>query len=212
MTPELSVNPEVSSPEQGDRQRKRFRARGFSMVELMVVAATAVILGAIAIPIVDQGLQQYRMSSAATSVANLIQRTRYESIRQNTTISCRYQQQGNNWVMWIDLNGNGVMDPTEPQIVLPSDAQMLQAGVAPGPGSMGAAYTNAIPPPKNGNTYAIALDSRGTVNFTGGPAIYVIYLGSAALGPTEGYKAVTLTPTGRTKVWSASYNGNWYVN
>lgn len=115
-------------------QRNRFRARGF-------VTATALVLAAIAIPIVGQRL-----------------RARY---RQNTAISCRYQQQGSNWVMWIDLNGNGTMDPTEPQIVLPSDAQILPARVAPGPGRMGAAYIIAIPPPRNGNTYVITFDSLG---------------------------------------------------
>ena len=121
-------------------QRNRFRARGF-------VTATALVLAAIAIPIVGQRLRQYRMGNAATSVANLIECTRY---RQNTTISCRCQQQGSNWVMCIDLNGNGTMDPTEPQIVLPSDAQILPAPVAPGPGRMGAAYIIAIPPPRTG--------------------------------------------------------------
>jgi len=168
------------SPGPGDTHRNRFRARGF-------VTAPALVLAAIGIPNVGQRLRQYRMGSAATRVADLIERTRYW---QNTTISCRYQQQGSNWVMCMDLNGNGTMDPTEPQLVLPSDAQILPARVAPGPGRMGAAHIIAIPPPRNGNTYVITLDSLG---------------GSR---PSEDYKAVNLTPAGRSHVWNASYDGN----
>jgi Tfp pilus assembly protein FimT len=51
------------------------------MVELMVIAATALVLAAITIPIVDLRLRQCRIGNAATSVANLIQRNRYEPIR-----------------------------------------------------------------------------------------------------------------------------------
>jgi len=202
--PKSAVNPRWS-----DTQRKRTRARGYSLVETLVVVGVVLVLTAVAVPIVHQGLQTYKLGSAATDVANLIQRTRYEAIRQNTTISCRYQQQGNNWVMWIDLNGDGNMAPTEPQILLPSYAQVLGPGVAPGVASMGPAYANATSPPQTGNTYVITLDSRGTVN---PPAVYVIYLGSQQTASTNGYKAITLTPTGRTKMWNASAYGSWYTN
>ncbi len=180
------------------------------MVETLIVAAIVLVLTAVAIPILHRGLQAYKLSAAATNVANIIQRTRYEAIRQNTTISCRYQPLGSTGVIWIDLNNNLTLDATEPQVLLPPEAQTLPAGIAPGLSSMGAAYLNAVVP-----SGSITFDSRGTVNFggVGGvPVVYVVYLGSAALANTNGYKAITVAPTGKIKVWTASAYGSWYTN
>ena len=176
------------------------------MIETMIVATVIAVLTAIAVPTIGRGLQLYRLGSAATDVANILERTRYEAIHRNTIVSCRYVQQGTRWLFWIDLNGNGKADPTEPQVLLPSEARILPAGIAPSPDSMG--YTNTQIP-----AGSIAFDSRGTVNYGANPpAVYTIYIGRPLLEATNGYKAVTLTPTGRTKVWSASAYGAWYTN
>jgi Tfp pilus assembly protein FimT len=178
------------------------------MVETLIVAGIVLVLTAVAVPIIHRGLQAYKLSSAATDIANIIQRTRYEAIRQNkiTGISCRYQPQGSTGVIWIDLNNDTKLDATEPRVLLPPEAQVLPAGVAPGLSSMGTSYSNAV---ALSGTFSITFDSRGTLN---PPAVYVIYLGSQQTVSTSGYKAITLTPTGRTKVWSASAYGSWYTN
>ena len=171
----------------------------------MAVATVAVVMSAVAIPIVSQGLRTYRLGAACTNVANLIQRTRYEAIRNNKTIRCRAAQQGSNWVLWIDLDDNKAWDATEPGLILPLDAPFVGAGVAPGPSSMG--YPNAQVP--NG---AIAFDSRGTVDFgTGAATVYVIYMGSAQNAAKDGYKAITVTPIGKTKIWSTRGTSSWYT-
>ncbi len=171
--------------------------------------AIILVLTAVAIPAVNQGIQAYRMSGAATDLANILERTRYEAIRRNTTVSCRYVLVGGRSLVYIDLNNNSTADRTEPQVVFPQEAQILPAGVAPAPSSMGAAYANAVIPP----TPAITFDSRGTVFYGANPtAVYVIYLGQTALANKNGYRAVTVTPTGRTKVWSAAKYGAWATN
>jgi hypothetical protein len=94
------------------------------------------------------------------------------------------------------------MDATEQQVLLPTDIQSLSAGVAPGPSSMN--FANAQIPGSS-----VAFDARGTVQDAGTPIVYAIYLGNSAR-PTDGYRAITLTPVGRVKVWSASSGGLWH--
>ena len=178
-------------------------ARGFSLTEGLVSMTIVVTMVAIAAPLVNTSWATYRLSSAAGNVANILQRTRYEAVRTNTLVPCLIQQQGNSWVMWVDLNNNGQLDANEPEVLLPGPVVLLPDGVAPSASSMG--YNKTQVP--NG---AIVFDSRGAVNFgAGAPAVYVIYLGYPNQAP-YGYKAVTLIPSGRTKVWSATSGGSWH--
>ena len=62
-------------------------ARGFSLVELVVVVAIAMIVMATAIPGIRRMSQLYAMRSAVTSVTGAIQAARYNAIFHG----CRYQ-------------------------------------------------------------------------------------------------------------------------
>ncbi|HEV2488265.1 MAG TPA: GspH/FimT family pseudopilin [Candidatus Acidoferrales bacterium] len=179
---------------------------GFSVIEMAIGTLVMLILGAIAIPSIMQGWNSYRLTSAADSVAGILERTRFEAIHKNARLSCIGAPSGTGWTVGIDENGNGVIDPNEPQVILPGPATLVGAGVAPGPASMGAGYAGAITPPGNAMTF----DARGTVFFAGpgGPATYIAYVGIPNQ-PTYGYRAVTITPMGQVKVWAASSTGSW---
>lgn len=174
------------------------------MLELLIVVAIIVIVGAIALPNAFRGIRTYRLSRTANEVATIIQATRYEAIRLNTRISVRGQPQGNTFLLWIDRNGNGQPDATEPLVLLPTDIQFVGAAAAPGTASMGAAYANMRAP-----AGVITFNARGTVDFAGAaPFVFGMFLGFPN-EPTYGFRAVTLTPVGKTKVWSAAAGGNW---
>ncbi len=178
-------------------------ARGFSLTEGLVSVTIILTMVAIAAPMVNTSWAVYRLSGTARDVANILQRTRFEAIRANTVLACRAQQQGNNWVVWADLNNNGALDTNEPQVLLPGPVTFLANGVAPDSSSMG--YTNTQVPQGS-----IAFDSRGGVSFgAGAPAVYVVYMGYPN-DPTYGYKAVTVIPSGKTKVWTAASGGKWH--
>lgn len=179
---------------------------GFTLIELTVSVAVMMIIAAIAIPSILQGWNSYRLTSAADSVAGILERTRFEAIHKNARLSCIGAPSGTGWAVGIDENGNGVIDPNEPQVILPGPATLVGAGVAPGPASMGAGYAGAITPPGNAMTF----DARGTVFFAGpgGPVTYIAYVGIPNQ-PKYGYRAVTITPMGQVKVWAASSTGSW---
>jgi len=176
--------------------------RGFTAIELLVAALIMAVVLALAIPNVMRSWNSYQLNTAAINVASILERARYEAIRQNTTLNCLIQQQGNSWVLGVDVNKNGVVDPTEPQFLMGGPVQLLPAGVAPGPASMG--YPNAQIP-----RGVVAFDSRGAVNFgAGGQVVYVLYM--ALPQRTFGFRAVTIMPYGTTQRWSAVPGGRWH--
>lgn len=181
------------------------KARGFSTVELLVVSAVALIVAAFATPVVQRNWQVYRLATASSEVSTFIQRTRFEAIRRNTTVTARAAQQGEGrWMMWIDLDRNGVHNGAEPAMFLPRGVEFLDgSGEAPSTASMGYGVTRA---PQG----AIAFDSRGTVDFGGQPpAVLTVILGYPR-SPDRGFRAVTVLPAGRTKTWRAQPGDRWH--
>lgn len=189
------------------KQRMDWKARrgsqsGFSMIELLVVMAIAMVVAALATPTIVQTVRTYRVNTAGKEVANILQRTRYEALRNNSTVGCRPLQVGERTFIYIDLNNNNVMDANEPRIVLPATVQFLPEADVPSVDSMGLGTTR-VP------AGLIQFDGRGMVNFGGNPpATLLVFFGNQTR-PGDGYSAVSLTPTGRTKTWKAGVGSAW---
>jgi type IV fimbrial biogenesis protein FimT len=65
------------------------RARGFTMVEIMVALAIVAMLLMFAAPNAATWIQNTRLRSAAESVASCLQTARLEAIKRNTVVSCQ---------------------------------------------------------------------------------------------------------------------------
>jgi prepilin-type N-terminal cleavage/methylation domain-containing protein len=185
---------------------KRAReSQGFTMVELLVTMGIILVVAAIAAPQVTRAVRTYRLSGAASSVANMIQRTRYDAIRRNIITTSRAAQVGGGgqWQVWVDYNNNGAVDADEPYIFLPSDMGFVAQDQVPAVASMN---YNIVRVPANG----ISFNSRGTVDYGvgGAPAVLVVFV-AVPNDPSYGYRAIALTPAGKTKIWQASAGGRW---
>lgn len=192
------------------RMREKAQA-GFTMVELMVSVFVMMVIAAIAVPTIIQGWNSYLLTSAADSIAGTLQRTRFEAIHRNARLACVGTMLPAGMAVGIDENGNGTVDPGEPQSILNGAVQLLAAGVAPAPAGMGAAYAAAVIPPGTVATFgSVFFSARGTpvtlANLTA--PYYVVYLGIPGQ-PRYGYRAVTITPMGQVKVWQAPTGGAW---
>ncbi len=184
------------------KMKNRSLPRGFSLLELMIVLGIIMVISAIALPNVMSAYSQYRLNGAANQLSNLLQRARYEAIKNNTIIPCRMTVSNGITYFYIDLNGDSTMQNTEPQMNLPTDMEMSPAN-APSTASMNLG-TTVVP------SGSISFDGRGIVNFGGAAASNYAttmgYIGNAG----RGFKAVSVTQLGKMKVWGASQNGTWH--
>jgi len=183
--------------------------RGFSLIELVVAVLVALVLSAIAIPSIVTAYSQYRLGTQATLIASHLDLLRFNAVRKNTLLTLYFTTVGANTVIYIDSNKNGALDPSDPQIMLPTDILLIGGGTGvppdmPDSGSMGTPYATVIPIPATG----ISFNANGTVNYPGASKPYLIVL-TFASGSKYGYRAVTVTPMGEVRVWTADAGGNW---
>ena len=173
---------------------------GFSMIELLVTILIMLVIAAIAIPNFMRQLNSYKLASTARSVSDLIQRTRYEAIKQNTKITCHFALGATPPSAWIDINGTGSFANNDPEVVY--SAPILPTGTAlPGAASMGFPGVTTVAP-----TGTVTFDSRGAVDYTGvagGQTVWALYF-TYNNDVNYGAKAVSVEPMGRSKVWSAT--------
>jgi len=176
-------------------------------VELVVALAIALVLAAIAIPSVVTTYNQYRLGVQATLIAGEIDQLRMTAVRRNSTVTLFSTPAGSNTILYIDANKSGILDSTDPQFILPADMQISNSlstaptGM-PDVSSLPSTYSTAVKLPSTGITFG----ANGTINAGAGPYFIVIgYTNTSKYG----YRAVTVTPMGQIKVWTASSGGSW---
>jgi Tfp pilus assembly protein FimT len=182
-------------------------APGFSLVELVVALAVAMLLAAIAIPSLVTTYSQYRLGAQATLIANELDQLRMTAVRRNSTVTLFSTTPGSNTILYIDANKSGALDPTDPQVMLPADMQISNSLTTaptgmPDVSSLGSNYSPAVNLPSAGITFG----SNGTISGGAGP--YFIVIGYTSTSK-YGYRAITVTPMGQILVWTAGSGGSW---
>lgn len=194
---------------------------GFSVIELLLTLVVLLILTIVAVPVILRSLQSYQLNSAASQVSGILKFAKFEAIRQNTPIACQILQQGTSWVIWVDSNGNGTPDGSEPRMFIGGSFTLLPAATVPSPSSIaGTLGADATMPftVLSGSPSSEWFDHRGTQCFQTAsscplspltaPTIYAVYLGNPN-DPTAGYRAIITLPSGAVQVWSAGSGGPW---
>jgi prepilin-type N-terminal cleavage/methylation domain-containing protein len=192
---------------------RRNLSKGFSLVELVLSLAVLLVITTLAVPVVVRSLHTYQLNSTASQLAGMLKFTKFEAIRQNTKVACQVVQQGSNWLIWVDSNGDGVADGAEPQMLVTGSFSLLPPVSVPSPAPIIAALGPGAP----GFTYVVwsgtnhsqIFDQRGVLYYPGGVVeIYAEYLGNPN-DPTAGYRAILTLPSGAVQVWSSSSAGDW---
>lgn len=196
----------------------RTSQRGFSLVELLLSVAVLLIITTLAVPVILRSLQSYHLNSTASQLSGILKFAKFEAIRQNTPVSAQVQQQGTNWIVWVDSNGNGVADGAEPQMIVGGGFTLLSTASVPSTSSissaLGAENTMAwtVVSSNGGEWY----DHRGVLCFQGGTTpcppppitIYAFFIGNPN-DPSAGYRAIVTLPSGAVQVWTSSSAGPW---
>jgi len=184
-------------------EANRTRSSGFTILELLIVVAMAMIIAGIAIPYTLSAYRTYELNSAASQVASILKFTRMEAIRLNKPVPCREQAVANGTQIWSDDNNDNIAQPTEQQILLTSSGDLVALASVPNNAQIAAALGIAnLTAPGN----SITFDQRGAVVNPAG--VYAICLHNTAT-TAPGYRAVILLPSGAIQLWSADSAGNW---
>jgi Tfp pilus assembly protein FimT len=181
-------------------------ASGFTMVELVGTMGVILVFGAIAIPSFISAYHAYQVSDAATQLAGILQATRLEAIRRNTTVNCIIQQAAGVTNIWTDSNNNSTEDPGERRIIFSGAANLADAGNVPGTASLTAAVGVPTLTNVSVSNATLGFDQRGA----GDPnSVYALYIANLS-APSAGYRAVILFPSGSVQTWQADAQGNWH--
>jgi prepilin-type N-terminal cleavage/methylation domain-containing protein len=194
--------------------RKFRQQRGFSLLELLIVLAITLVIGAMMTPKIAASMAGYEVRQSASQVAGLLQRARIAAVQANQPVRMRTGADASGRQrVWVDLPGGtaGTFDPGEPTIILPRKITLLPAG----PGDPKAALTsnnttwNAPDAQFNGRGLPCVTVGAVCMNLTGGNQQgYLYYVkGDAVLG-VNAWAAVVVTPGGRIK--SLMYSGTSY--
>lgn len=195
---------------------RRSPRNGFSLVELVLSLAVLLVITTLAIPVVVRSLQTYQLNATASQLAGMLKFTKFDAIRQNTTVSCQIQQINGVWVVWADSNGDLIPDGAEPQMVISGSNTLLPSSSVPSPSpitaTLGPGFSSLSWTVLSGSNGSIMYDQRGVVvSYAGGPVsatVYALYLGNPN-DPNSGYRAIITLPSGAVQVWTSSSAGNW---
>ncbi len=129
---------------------------GFSLVEVMVVVAIMLVVSAFAIPNFLTAMHSYRLQGASHSLANLLQQSRLQAIKDNHFYAVYVITQADGSARgFIDIypkrvNGvsgmqNGTMGTgpngeTDPQFIIPAEIVQKTSGSAPDTSALKAAF------------------------------------------------------------------------
>jgi prepilin-type N-terminal cleavage/methylation domain-containing protein len=185
------------------------RAAGFSLLELLIVVSVIVVASAMAIPVMQNARRGYQLRGATVDLASLLQRSRNAAIQNNRAMSV-LTVAGNTQV-FLDLNGNGLIDPGEPMVQLPANVVQINAGAPQiaAPGTLG--FTGPQNPPARFNGRGMPCIVVGGIctNYPAGqPEVGFVFYLNQNINGSQRWSAVSVTPGGQVKTWSRS-NGVW---
>ena len=193
-----------------DAQSASWREHGFSLTELVVTLAVALILMAIGLPAFLRAYNSYLLSNAASQMADILRLSRYEAIRLNKQVNCQIQPYSSDATRTIVWAGNGPQGTGDKMILLGPSGNLV-GGSIPGSSTLlsqaASGVTPNAPSPTSG---VITFDARGAVTSASGNVFYVnVFYLSSTTAPDAGYRAVLLMPAGSIQIWTADPSGSW---
>jgi|SRR4051794_38779585 prepilin-type N-terminal cleavage/methylation domain-containing protein len=195
-------------------------SKGFSLIELIVVIAIILVVSAISLPNIMASMDTFRLRSAVSGLAGLLQETRILAVQKNAIYEARLGSLNGENVAFVDLNWDSTPQSTEPLTAANANVNIDYTG--PGtafPEATLLGYTNAAASP---NPFFIGFNQRGlpcvpspatnrptscsTGAVTTSTSSRQGFLYYFRIDSTFGTKwsVLSITPAGRIRVWTLS--------
>jgi len=194
-----------------DAQCASRREYGFSLTELVVTLAVALILMAIGLPAFLRAYNSYLLTNSASQMADILRLSRYEAIRLNKQVNCQIQVYSGDATRTIVWAGNGPQGTGDKMILLGSSGNLVDGGTVPQTAMLlSQAVSGVTPNTPSPTSGVITFDARGAVTSASGNVFYVnVFYLSSTTAPDAGYRAVLLMPAGSIQIWTADPSGSW---
>jgi prepilin-type N-terminal cleavage/methylation domain-containing protein len=195
---------------------KRKNARGFSLLELVVVMAIMLVLAVLSVPWVLKINSDLSLRYMATNLNGLLQSARMTAIRKNdyyTVQSTSLPTGGSGY--YVHLHGASY---TSGDPVLPIGSQMtIHLGAGSGAPNESTFLSNLNFTVNSGSEFP-SFNARGLPCFasantcpqTGGQG-FVFFLTNATISGDYSWGAVAITPSGRMQIWTCDGSGTWIL-
>lgn len=93
------------------RCRSSFCRQGFTLVEAVVVMAVVGLMVAVIVPAIQQQIHRAKLQGCAREAANLLQKARFESIKNNVNAVVEIDSVNNLLFAFADVHGTAATDP-----------------------------------------------------------------------------------------------------
>jgi prepilin-type N-terminal cleavage/methylation domain-containing protein len=187
---------------------------GFTLAELIVVVTVILVVGALSIPNLTRAIDTSRIKGAAQSLAAAYQDARIRATQKDTSYQVLISPPGTSPAqICIDLDGDGTCSAGDPVTTFATQIKVSNLGV---PVPLGPAQLNYLTMDTEHSTASgLTWNAMGLpCQRTPCPAMgWVQHLQLLRANGDVMYAAVTVSPTGRVKVWtfisSGNGNGTW---
>jgi len=188
---------------------------GFTLAELIIVVTIILAVGALSIPNLTRAIDTSRIKGAAQSLAAVYQDARIRATQKDTSYQVLISPGTSPAQICIDLDGDGTCSAGDPVTPFAGQIKVSNLGVPVPLGPAQLNYQTTNTEHSNGLTWnAMGLPCQRTSPTSPCTAMgWVQHLQFLRANGGVMYAAVTVSPTGRVKVWtfipSGNGNGSW---
>ena len=185
---------------------------GFSLLEVLIVVAVAMVVTATAVPGMTTAIANAKLRASMTSLSGLLQNTRMVAVQQSKTKTAHFS--GGTTTRLIGF----IKDAADTSAVATKDAQVeMEAPITrlttpSGPGAPTAISTTALGfTPQTGDS---SFNSRGLpCAYSSGTCTnygFIYYFKDSRITGSGGWAAISVSPAGRIKRWF--HNGSIWTD
>ena len=190
---------------------------GFTLAELIIVVTIILAVGALSIPNLTRAIDTSRIKGAAQSLAAVYQDARIRATQKDTSYQILISPGTSPAQICIDLDGDGTCSAGDPITAFAGQIKVSNLGVPVPLGPAQLNYQTTNTEHFNGLTWnAMGLPCQRPPSSPTAACTAIGWVQHLQLLRANGgvmYAAVTVSPTGRVKVWtfipSGNGNGSW---